>query len=95
MTFDKKFYDSLEPFVCCICGKMFYAPHGIGNNPAPVYPDLELSNGNGKRFYECCDHCANTTVIQARMKEKQQKPEFKTPESRMQYVKNLLAKGKK
>ena len=97
MTFSKEFYDSLEPTVCCICGKTFYAPYGIGNSPDPVYPALELKGGDGKLFYECCDHCANTTVIQARIKgmeAKQEKTAFSTPESRMQYVENIL-KGEK
>lgn len=68
MTFSKEFYDSLEPMECCICKKTFYAPHGMGNNPAPVFPAIEAEDGN--LVYECCDRCNDEVVTPARIRGK-------------------------
>jgi len=44
-----------EKHTCCICHKEFF---GYGNDPRPV-----------KQMGRCCDHCNQTVVIPARIKE--------------------------
>ena len=90
MTTDKNIGGIFEERTCCICGKKFYAPHGIGNNPDPVYPAIEMENGDGKLVHECCDKYAATTVLDARLV-RGKTGDF--PESRINYFAKAMKNG--
>jgi len=50
-----KHNEKIMKYTCCICHKKFT---GYGNDPQPV-----------KQTGRCCDHCNQTVVIPARIKE--------------------------